>query len=150
MKLIRKQIVIFISVGVLVFFCFSYLPMEQVFVDYWHQRWSKSKTLEAIKRNSDVDVYEFADGSWIVGVCYDSHNPFWRCFMKEGLFILHDSQGRTRGFSRHVCSASSLRGFFHILDHVARTKDISLEFAYGMLVKDMDESIKPRQDILKK
>lgn len=142
------HIVILISAGICVFFCFSYLPMEQVFVEYWHKRWSESKTLDEIKCRSNVEVYQFSDGSWIVGVCYDSHNPFWRCFMKAGLFILHDSQGRTRGFSRHVCGSCSLSGFVHILDHVARSEEISLEYAYGMLVKSLDEAIEPQYILL--
>lgn len=117
--------------------------MESFFVKSWRQHWNAKTDLEKLISEDDVDVCQFENGSWVVGVCYDSHNPYWRCVMKEGLIVLHDHTGKTRGFSGHVCGRSGLKRKFHIMLQGFPKEQRSVENVYKIFLDGAYREIEP-------
>lgn len=54
--------------------------------------------------HADVTSKRFADGSWVFGICEDSHKSIW-----GGTIVVKDSRGALRAFFGHVCGPRFLQ-----------------------------------------
>jgi hypothetical protein len=55
---------------------------------------------EAVQKNPRIQVRHFDDGSWVFGLCQDSHRGNQR---GAGTLVVKDSRGEVRAFFGHVC-----------------------------------------------